>query len=180
MTGYGVADPSTGALFTDALIVRYGDSSDNDKWFPMCSVCTVNPPHMEYAPYQSLTLRNPHDTPRSGKIFRFDTNHWYTVEVHVRESSSAGAKDGIIEVWVDGTKIYSANDLATCGTGLGDCSGVSVFYVVAYHNSIDTTQWNGQQVIDNLIISKAYIGPPGGGGSGDTTAPAAPGNLRKR
>jgi hypothetical protein len=180
MTGTGAADPATGGRFADAIIVRYGDASDNDKWFPLCSICTENPQHNEYA-YQSTILRDPHDTPTFGKMFRFDTNHWYTIEMHVKESSSPGAKNGVIEIWVDGTKVYSANDLATCGTGLGDCSGVGAFYISAYHNSLDTTQWNGQEVIDNLIISKAYIGPPSGGsGSGDTTSPAAPKNLRKR
>ena len=120
----------------------------------------LQPNHYEYAPYQSLTLRNPGDTPILGRIFRFDTNRWYTLEYRYKLSSSAGTNDGIVEVWVDGSKVYSANDLITCGDGLGDCSGIGAINVDAYHNSNDPTVWNGQQIIDNLIISRSYIGVP--------------------
>jgi len=189
-------DSTNNARFSDTLNVRVGNAGNGIGYetFPMCANCTYNPTHMEYAPYQSCVnnssctpYRNPHDTPRSGKIFRFDTGKWYTLEMRYKLSSTENAKDGTIEVWVDGTKIYSANDLATCGSGYpanysgNDCTGLGQIDIVAYHNGIDQTVWNGQQIIDNLVISTSYIGPPsGGGGSGDTTAPAAPKNLRKR
>jgi hypothetical protein len=120
-------------------------------------------------------LRDPHDTPRQGKIFRLDTNRWYTFELRYKLSSSRGVNDGGIEVWVDGTKVYSAFDLETCGSGVGDCSGLGAIYLGAYHNGSDRTVWNGQQVIDNLVIAKSYIGPPGGGTS--TPPPPATATL---
>jgi len=98
-------------------------------------------------------------------------------------ASGAGVANGTIEAWVDGVKIYSASDLPTCGGSPTSevCGGLGSVDIVAYHNGADTTSWNGQQVIDNLVIATSYIGPPaGGGGSGDTTPPAAPQNLRKR
>ena len=107
--------------------------------------------------------------------------------MHYKLSSTENAKNGAIEAWVDRTKVYSASDLATCGSGFpanypgNDCTGLGQIYIGAYHNGIDQTVWNGQQVIDNLVIATSYIGPPSGGGrSGDTTAPAAPKNLRTR
>mgnify|MGYP000979727904 CR=1 FL=1 len=150
------------ARFSDMLAVRYGNTDDNYKYFPFCSVCSFNPSHDEYGPFQSLTLRNPHDTPTANRALRFDTNRWYTIEMRYKLSSVANAKDGAIEVWVDGVKIYSELALATCGSGqYGDCSGIGAIYLGAYHNALDTTAWNGQQVIDNLVVSRAYIGPPG-------------------
>ncbi len=173
MTNASVYDPITASRFADALVVRVGDTSDGYKFFPLDVHCSYNPQHLEYGPFQSLALRNPHDTPRLGKIFRLDTNRWYTLEMRYRLSSSRGANDGAIEVWVDGTKVYSAFDLATCGNGVGDCSGLGAIYLGAYHNGSDRTAWNGQQVIDNLVISRSYIGPPGGGGGSTPPATAA-------
>lgn len=176
-TACGIWDNINNARFSDALAVRYGDAGDNYKFFPMNVAANFNPQHMEYAPYQSLTLRNPDDKPIFGTIFRFNTNRWYTVELRYKLGTSAGAKNGTVEVWIDGTKIYSANDLATCGSGLGDCSGIGAIWLGAYHNGSDVTSWDGQQVIDNLIISRSYIGPPAGGSPPPPKAPAAPSNL---
>ncbi|HEY6205548.1 MAG TPA: hypothetical protein VIW21_05220 [Chthoniobacterales bacterium] len=174
-TECGVFDSLSVARFSDALVVRYGDTSDNYPWFPMCTVCTVKPQHNEYGPYQSLILRNPGDSPILGKIFRLNTDRWYTLEYRYKLSSVAGKNDGIVEVWVNGSKVYSASDLITCGNGLGDCTGIGAINIDAYHNGLDPTVWNGQQVIDNLIVSKAYIGPPGG--TVASTPPTPPASL---
>ena len=163
-TQCGVWDSVNNARFADALVFRVGDAGDNYKWFPMNSGATENPTHMEYGPYQSLTLRNPNDVPTFGQIFRFNTGQWYTIETRYK-LSTAGVGNGTIEAWIDGTKIYSASDLETCGNGLGDCSAIASIILTAYHNGSDTTVWDGQQVVDNLIISKAYIGPPGAAAS---------------
>jgi hypothetical protein len=165
-------DPVNNAKFGDALAFRVGTNSDNYKQFPLCTVCSSHPAHNEYAPYQSLTFRNPHDQTIFGRVFRFDTNRWYSLEFRYKFGSSSGAQDGTIEAWIDGTKIYSGNDLETCTASppYGDCSGVGAMILMAYHNAMDPTAWNGQQVIDNLIVSKSYIGPPGGA----VTPPASP------
>ncbi len=180
LTGCGAAyDPINNARFADALTFRVGTSSDNYKSFPMDVDAGNNPQHMEYAPYQSLTLRDPNDQPILGRVFRFNTNRWYSLEFRYKLSSS-GQKNGTIEAWIDGTKIYSASDLETCAISqpYGDCTGLGAFILVAYHNSQDVTKWNGQQVIDNLIISRSYIGPPAVGGGGSVaTPPAGPSGL---
>jgi hypothetical protein len=132
---------------------------------------------MEYAPFQSLANRNPGAPPTAGKIFRFDTNRWYTIEIRYK-FNSPGAQNGVIETWIDGVKVYSAADLETCAPAqYGDCTGLGALYLGAYHNALDKTVWNGQQVIDNLIVSRAYIGPPGGS-TMTSKPPSAPGNLR--
>jgi hypothetical protein len=169
-----VWDPNTNARFTDALTVRYGDAGDNYKHYPMDFDASVNPQHMEYGPFPSTAPRNPGSAPQFGKIFRFDTNRWYSIELRYMLSSGPGVPDGVVEVWVDGVKVYSASDLATCGGGLGDCSGIGAIYVGAYHNGADSTAWNGQQVLDNLVISRSYIGPPGTGAPVQPGAVAAP------
>jgi hypothetical protein len=178
-TQCGVFDPVNVARYADALTVRYGDTSDNYKWTPACSVCSSTPAHYEYS-YQCTAnnascWRDPHDVPKLGSLFRFDTGKWYTVEYRYKLSSASGRTDGLVEVWIDGTKVYSITGLATCGGGLGDCSGVGAINVDAYHNGLDRTKWNGQQVIDNLIVSRSYIGLPRGGSQPPAPAPAPTG-----
>jgi len=186
-------DSTSNARFSDALHVRVGDAGSGASYeiFPMCNFCTLNPKHQEYQPFVECVgnaactpYRNPHETPTPGKVFRFDTGRWYTLELHYKLGTAAHALNGVVEVWVDGVRIYSANDLATCGSGLGDCSGIGAIVLLAYHyqqGQFETTVWNGQEVIDNLVAATNYIGPPsGGGGSVDTTPPAAPQNLRTR
>jgi hypothetical protein len=173
---------SQNARYTDSLLVRVGNASDNYKMFPNCWYCSSNPTHTEYTFQNPTVLSNPHDTPvawngSSGKLFRFDRNKWYTLEMRYKLSNPSGAKNGVVEVWVDGTKIYSASDLETCAQAeVGDCSGLGAIDIVAYHNGADKTVWNGQQVIDNLIVSRSYIGPPDGG-SVAVNPPATPGGL---
>lgn len=174
-TQAGLWDPNQNARFADALGVRYGSASDNYKYAPLCAVCSFNPNFYNYGPFQSLTLRNPNDSTVFGRAFRFNTNRWYTIEMRYKLSSRDVA-DGLVEVWIDGTKVYSFSGIRTCESGIGDCSGIGAIYIGAYHNGLDCTRWSGQQVVDNLVISRSYIGPPSG--SGDATPPAAPANLR--
>ncbi len=154
-----VYEPRTGARFSDTLVVRYGDTGDSFKYFPQCQQCKLHPRHDGYT-FQSLALRNPGDAPAFGKLFRFDAGRWYTLELRYKLSSERNVRDGVVEVWVDGSKVYAADDLATCGNGEGDCSGIGAINLVAYHNGADTTRWRGQQVLDNLVVATRYIGPP--------------------
>lgn len=173
--------------YADVLNARVGNNDGGQyPQFIMNALGDNSPGHMEYiyqcAANTAACWRNPHDTPVAiafdnpgnlGRAFRFDTNKWYTIEMRYALSNPEGAHNGIIEIWVDGTRIYSANDLETCGTGNGDCSGLGEFIVTAYHNNSDTTNWDGQQIIDDLVISKSYIGPPSAS-SGPTQVPTAP------
>jgi hypothetical protein len=176
-------DASTNTRFADMLAFRYGNVSGSYKYFPLCSGCAPFNNYQNYGPFQSLTLRNPHDQPLLKRAFRFDTGKWYTLEFRYKISSADNVPDGAIEAWIDGTKIYSELNLETCGSGLiGTCDALGEFYLGAYHNQNDgppaNNPWNGQMVIDNLVISTSYIGPPGGqGGGGDITPPAAPTGL---
>lgn len=182
-TACGVFSPTENATFADALAVRYGNSSGPYKYFPGCSPCAVAPNYYEYMPFQSLTLRNPGDSLIAQKVFRFDTDRWYTVEVH-QMNSGVDQNNGLMEVWIDGTKVYSQTGLATCGSAsLGSCTDLGVIFVGCYHNPFsDPTPFvvaGNYCLYDNLVVSDAYIGPPGGGG-GDVTPPSAPSNIRIR
>jgi hypothetical protein len=175
-TNGGTWDPATNARFADALAFRVGTSSDNYKQFPLCAVCGSHNQHNEYGPYQHPDrMRNPSDSLNFGQIWRFDTGRWYTLEFRYKLSNPSGALNGTIEAWIDGIKIYSASDLETCTNSqpYGDCSGLGAFILVNYHNSQDSTVWKGQMVVDNLIISRAYIGVPNSASSSVVIQPPA-------
>ncbi len=166
------------ARFADAIAIRYGDAGEY-KFYPGCINCVINGTYQNYFPFQSLALENPNDQKLFRRVFRLNKNKWYTFELRYKLSSGPNVPDGITELWVDGVKIYSETGQRTCGSGSGDttCSGIGIINLVAYHNAADPTRWDGQQVIDNLVISRSYIGPPRGG-STDTNPPAPPTNLR--
>ena len=54
-------DQSTNTRFADMLAFRYGNTSGSYKYFPLCSGCSPYNNYQNYGPFQSLTLRNPHD-----------------------------------------------------------------------------------------------------------------------
>lgn len=173
---YYAAGGTIGSRYADALAFRYGSVSGNYKHFPLCSDCSPFSSYQSYGPFQCATntpgcWRDPHDTPTLGQVFRFDTNTWYWLEFRYKVSSADNVADGAVEAWINGTKIYSETNIQTCGSGsVGSCAGLGEFYWGAYHNGNDgpaggNSAWNGQMVVDDLVISTAYIGPPTEGSS---------------
>jgi hypothetical protein len=181
-TACGVFSPSQNATFADALAVRYGNVSGPYKYFPGCSPCSVAPNYYEYMPFQSLTLRNPNDQKLPQRIFRFNTNQWYTLEVR-QVNSGVNQNNGSMTVWVDDVQVYHQTGLATCGSSsLGSCTDLGVIYLGCYHNPFsDPTPFRAAGnycLYDNLVISDAKIGVPGNSGGGDTTPPLPPSGVR--
>lgn len=171
-THSGMFDGSS--AFSDAASFRTGTPAVNYPWTPLGK---ENGAHGEYGPFASITAVDPHETPTLGKVFRFDRNRWYTVEFSYALSTQDKA-DGAIELWVDGVKVYDLGGLLTCGSAQsGDCSGIGAINLLAYHNMLDGTAWNGQQVVDDLVIATSYIGPSTTG-STSTPPPPAPTNLQ--
>lgn len=186
--------------YNDAVNIRVGSNSGSFKKFPADANIAPYNSHFEYcsgtgAPngqFGDTTV--PVDTndppsvctPNPGTLFRMCRGRWYTVEIRYK-LSSPGVQNGTIETWIDGVKIYSASDLETCGgygSSQGSCYALHQIQLLnswAYYPSAEYTALencgNCYRLIDNFIISKSYIGPPGGAGS-DTTPPAAPSNLR--
>jgi hypothetical protein len=106
-----------------------------------------------------------------------NTDRWYTVEFYYQLSSPAGASNGVLRAWIDGTQIYNGTGLVTCNSGqqFGDCSGIGAILLTNYHNVAEVTRLNGQTLYDNLIVSRAQIGVPGGVSPG--VSPGPPSNL---
>jgi hypothetical protein len=172
--------PSLNRSFNDAINFRVGSNSCGYKTFPADADntnCGFNE-HFEYC-NGVITTTPPNDTPTLGRLFRFNKSRWYTVEFRYK-LSSPGVRNGTIEAWINGVKIYSANDLETCGnygSSQGSCLSISEIFLSSWFNPFSNDKPKGYTLIDNLIISKNYIGPPSGSSLVDATPPAAPTNL---
>ena len=121
---------------------------------------------------------NLNDQPSPGSIYRVSKGKWITLEFRYVPGTHDNF-DGSAAVWVDGVKIYEDFDLRTCNFDIsrGECA-VTDFFFGAYVGRDEPT--DGYWLIDNLVISTAYIGPPqgGSGNSGDQIPPNPPQNLR--
>jgi hypothetical protein len=180
--GNGVFCPSINENFNDALSFRVGDNSCSFKIYPSDNTAGCHPEHTEYCDGEGFGNNSPpvseddppDDTPHPGTIFRFRKATWYTVEFRYK-LGTAGDQNGTIEAWINGTKVYSDNDLATCGDGTGSCVAAAEFAFYNWYNFFQEGPGvGGYGLSDNLIISKAYIGPPNEGGGGVTQVPSAP------
>lgn len=180
---------SGGQRFGNGVHIATCGGPCNYEKFPMCSGQTCEgsqgPQHMEYGPFQSNNITShPNDQlipvgPNGGRVWRANIGQWYTIEYHAKWGQP-NTRTSVGELWVDGVKIYSANDLYMCassGMQFDNCGpggdGISAIYLSAYVVA-DDTPYNGQQIIDNLVVAAGdtYIGVPGQSPApSDTVAP---------
>jgi hypothetical protein len=136
--------------YNDVPVIRYSSSF---RQFPYQN---------EYCP--PLAVGAPANGTQAPRIAK---GRWYTFEYHVKLSSS---NTGILEFWVDGVRAYSTNR-ATCHNG---CSDMGYIMIMGWMNSVD--QQRGYYEIDNIVMSRSYIGPPTGGTS--SPSPSTPTALQ--
>lgn len=141
---------SNGGNFNDVPVIRY---SNNFRMFPYQN---------EHCP--PLT---PGQDANGTNAPRIQKGRWYTLEYHVKLSSST---NGVLELWVDGKKAYSSNRV-TCHNG---CSDMGYIMIMGWMNSADPQR--GYYEIDNVVMSRSYIGLPTGSTS-PINPPSAPTNL---
>lgn len=173
------AHPS-GARYGNALqLFPCGGPCNYEQW-PLGFFNDDNRTYMSYGGYQSTNLTTrPNDPLTVGRIWRWSTGQKYTFEYHLKWSNPQGASNGVAEVWVNGTKIYSDSDLKNCfNTGIDSGNsqrvndncvtiGLGTLFISDYMGALDTTVRDGQQIIDNIVVAAGdnYIGVPGAASS---------------
>jgi hypothetical protein len=177
LTVAGQSSACNGTYVNDAMAFRVGDNSCSFKVYPADNSGSCHPEHQEYCNGRGFgnnspgvsTITPPDDALYPGTLFRFRKGKWYTVEFRYK-LSSPGVQNGTIEAWINGTKVYSDSDLATCGSGNGSCAAVDEIVQMFWYNAFqEGGGLQGYGLVDNIVISKSYIGPPGA-----TTLPPAP------
>jgi len=100
---------------------------------------------------------------------RIQKNRWYTLEYHIKLAQDS---TGILELWVDGNRAYRFNGPTCPGWS---CPDVGFIQILGWMNQADSQ--TGYAEYDNVVMSRRYIGPPGGTAPPDTMPPARPTNL---
>jgi hypothetical protein len=86
----------------------------------------------------------------------FDSDHvgqWYCVEAHMK-LNSAGASDGVLEMWVNG--VLQAQRTGLNYVGSFSQYGINAIYFENYWNAGSTAAQD--RFFDNIVVSKAPIG----------------------
>jgi hypothetical protein len=81
-------------------------------------------------------------------------SRWYSIEQRVK-MNTLGKKDGILEAWIDGRKVYS-NHAVNFRTV--DSLKIERVWLNIYHGGTATVKKDIYAFIDNIIISPEYIG----------------------
>lgn len=88
----------------------------------------------------------------NGEKVQFETGRWYTISEHVKLNTSASADDGLVEIWLDGTKVVNKEDI----TFITNEQQIDTFYFSSFHGGHDETwapQVDSYAYFDNLKIS---------------------------
>ena len=88
--------------------------------------------------------------------FHFNTKQWYAIEMHVKLNSDEDTSDGILELWVDGVKIFSLTNFRWYGPLEEAIPGIGSFEL--QHIYYDRTSVDQPTYMDNIVISDEYIG----------------------
>ena len=126
--------PPTGRSFADALVIRYGPDF---RQFPYQN---------EYCP--PLAPGAPVDGRRMPRTV---VGRWYTVEYHVRLSTTAS---GVLEMWLDGNLAYRSHRPTT-----NAMSRPGYVFIMAWRN-LAGCPCTGYVELDAVVISRARIGLP--------------------
>ncbi len=83
------------------------------------------------------------------------TNRWYSIEQHVK-LNSPGQTDGILRAWVDGHLAFEKTDIRFRHTPE---LRIEQVWMNVYHGGSEPSPHDQHLFIDNVIVSRQYIGP---------------------
>jgi len=84
-----------------------------------------------------------------------ENNRWYCIEQYVR-LNTPGQRDGILRGWVDGKPAFEKTDAR-----LRDVPTLKIetVWINLYHGGAWTAETEDHLYIDNVVISREYVGP---------------------
>ncbi|WP_286264237.1 polysaccharide lyase [Thalassotalea atypica] len=96
---------------------------------------------------QTISYGHPLSTIKPGK--------WYSVEQRLK-LNTPGKKDGILEAWIDGKKVFSRTNVH-----LRDVPDLKIekIWFNFYFGGVDKPKQDFTMFIDNIVIASQYIGP---------------------
>jgi len=84
-----------------------------------------------------------------------ENNRWYCIEQHVR-MNTPGRNNGILRGWIDGKLAFERTDLRFRDT---DELKIENIWINLYHGGSAVAKEDHHIYMDNLVVSRKYIGP---------------------
>ena len=84
-----------------------------------------------------------------------ENNRWYCIEQHAK-LNTIGKSDGILRTWIDGKPAFEKTDVRMRNTPELKIQSI---WINLYHGGKDPAASEDHVFIDNIVISKKYIGP---------------------
>lgn len=90
-----------------------------------------------------------------GRTGMLEKNRWYSIEQYV-QLNNPGQHNGVLKAWVDGELVFERTDLR-----YRDVSDLKIetLWMNVYHGGTTPAPHDMSLYIDNLVISREYIGP---------------------
>lgn len=93
-----------------------------------------------------------------GRLGSLENNRWYSVEQYFKVNTP-GKRDGILRAWIDGKLAFERT-----GIRVRDVPEIKIeaVWFNVYHGGIAPSPRDMHLYIDNVVVSKSYIGPAKG------------------
>ncbi|KKQ60746.1 MAG: Repeat-containing protein [Parcubacteria group bacterium GW2011_GWC1_38_22] len=133
-----------------------------------------------YDQTQDMYSLRPEFYPQGGPYAWPEDGSWHHYEYHIKMNSVSGALDGIQEVWLDGVKMFTKNNMDFVMAGGSTTKGWN--YIELFDNAYIISHSYTENVvyplyIDDVVVSTNYSGLDYIVGGADIDAPAAPSGL---
>lgn len=84
-----------------------------------------------------------------------ETNRWYCVEQYLK-MNTPGKKDGILRAWIDGRPAFEKTDIRFRQV---PTLKIEQIWMNVYHGGTKPSPYDQHLFIDNVVISRKYVGP---------------------
>lgn len=86
-----------------------------------------------------------------------ENNRWYAIEHYVK-MNTPGLNDGVYRVWLDGRLVFEKTDIRYRDIPKIKIQKIHVNY---WHGGMTPSPYDQDVFIDNLVVSREYVGPMG-------------------
>ncbi len=91
----------------------------------------------------------------AGHVQPLERDRWYGIEKYIK-LNEPGKSNGILRAWIDGEQVFERTGLRFREV---DSLGIEKVWMNVYHGGSQTAKRDLHLYIDNVIVSKRYIGP---------------------
>lgn len=169
MNEFGVKQTGMNGTYEQIGMINHDGSYNADVWSARTEHAgkSINNPQV----YRLFTYWYGYDNPiTSGSGWMLVTNQYgmclqaertYSIEQHIRLNTFTGSTpnpDGLLELWVDGVKVFYANNMRMRGDPIIQIESAPLLQI--YHGGTGTPTAEINYELSGVVASEVYVGPP--------------------